>query len=260
MCNPAQSGYAFTQGVDAPGNDIGNVPGTACDWISKCDAQGDCLGFNTNGWLKTKVSPTQPESSFRGPDQGLWIHSSRAAAAATPPPPPASPVSTPVSTAVEEGTVGENQRETGVNPNRAQIQQAMDQINRLKGKNVTDAQKMTAYRMMMLDQMKDNAAPRIGLHSDSKDLFDRLRADPDVKDVMMILGDGTDDGANSVIIQDLNEWAGAISKREGFSGGLVVGGFSLQRVLTIAVLAFVFYQILVNQRQIKAALKKMFKK
>ena len=253
-CDPAKSGYVLHQGVDSPGNDMRTVGRRPCVQIQQCNQSPTCLGFNTNGWLKYNVDGKRPEPRFTRPDQGLWINTARQrssvvlndAAAAN----AASPHPEPVSDSVEEVREPKKVMQTG----EKTIQKAMDMIDRLQGKKVSDAHKLTAYRSVMSKFMPPT---EMGLHLTKEALITKIEEDPDVKDVMSITGFERGHGLTAVVVQDMNQWAGAISKREGFSGGLV-GGFSLQRVLTIAVLAFVFYQVLVNQRQIKAALKKMF--
>ncbi len=51
--------YAFTQGMDSGGNDIrrsGNADNIA-ELKKECDADPNCKGFNTNGFLKSVVKP-----------------------------------------------------------------------------------------------------------------------------------------------------------------------------------------------------------
>lgn len=54
------AGYKFHQGKDSPGYDIQRYwyPGiTIADMAARCTALANCLGFNTNGWLKMYVFP-----------------------------------------------------------------------------------------------------------------------------------------------------------------------------------------------------------
>lgn len=69
-----QDNYVFIQGMDSGGNDIGNGPANDIAQLkSLCDANPLCKGFNTNGWLKGKISPPGYQYKWtNSPTQGLY--------------------------------------------------------------------------------------------------------------------------------------------------------------------------------------------
>lgn len=63
--------YDFFPGVDSPVRDIRQIPGSNIESIaSACDADDECFGFNSNGWLKKEVL-----ESLRRPrvPAGRWL-------------------------------------------------------------------------------------------------------------------------------------------------------------------------------------------
>ena len=142
----------------------------------------------------------------------------------------------------------------------AQIDEAMVQIERLRGKNPTSEQVLTAYRIMLLNDKRFNPPSKYGVKASKRVLFPKILEDPTVTATMNILGDGTDDGGYSIVVKDMNEWAGGLSKTHESFSVPGIGGISIKDLLVIAVLAFIFFQVMMNHRKIKAALKKVLKR
>jgi hypothetical protein len=155
--------------------------------------------------------------------------------------------------AIAKGDVSDSEK-------KAHIDQAMTEIERLQGKNPTSEQLLTAYRIMLLDDRRFNPPSRYGLHSSSRDLYPKILADPTVKSTMNILGDGTDDGAMAIAIKDMNEWAGAISKSQESFGVPGIAGLSIKDLFLIGVLAFAFFQVMMNHKKIAKAVKGVLKR
>jgi len=54
------NGWTFFPNVDIPGGDIGNFPSAVGNPTVSTQSSGECIAFNTNGWLKrTAVSKSQ---------------------------------------------------------------------------------------------------------------------------------------------------------------------------------------------------------
>ena len=70
---PPTSKYDFVQGMDA-GTDIVNKSGSIDDLKIACDADVNCMGFNTNGVLKTSLPPKDQWKNWtKDSDKGLYI-------------------------------------------------------------------------------------------------------------------------------------------------------------------------------------------
>jgi len=69
--------YEFVQGKDSGGNDIERYwfEGiTIDDMKSRCDANVECLGFNSNGWMKYHLNPENQWSHWTtDPNKGFYI-------------------------------------------------------------------------------------------------------------------------------------------------------------------------------------------
>lgn len=69
--------YSFHPYMDSAGNDIRQIR----DLVNKvdelkaeCDALADCVGFNTNAWLKRSIRPESQWVRWTGdPSKGLYI-------------------------------------------------------------------------------------------------------------------------------------------------------------------------------------------
>ena len=72
----ANSNYIFTQGMDSGGNDIrrsGNADNVN-ELKKECDADPNCAGFNTNGFLKNKLNPVNTWSKWTDdPNKGFYV-------------------------------------------------------------------------------------------------------------------------------------------------------------------------------------------
>jgi len=53
---PPQPIYDFHPFMDSGGNDITNITGDVPQLQDWCTARPECLGFNTNGWMKNAIS------------------------------------------------------------------------------------------------------------------------------------------------------------------------------------------------------------
>ena len=51
------AGYVFTPTRDSPGNDIRKYPALLNIISAACNANARCVGFNSNGWIKSKLLP-----------------------------------------------------------------------------------------------------------------------------------------------------------------------------------------------------------
>ena len=69
--------YSFVQGKDSSGNDIENYwfEGITIDQMkSRCDANEQCLGFNSNGWMKHHLNPENTWNHWTtDPNKGFYI-------------------------------------------------------------------------------------------------------------------------------------------------------------------------------------------
>lgn len=69
--------YNFFPGVDSPGSDLLQISGAINQLpalIQETEGRDNASGFNTNGWIKTKLTipPTEKPSSFTLPTQGTY--------------------------------------------------------------------------------------------------------------------------------------------------------------------------------------------
>lgn len=69
--------FSFYQGSDSMNNDIGRYTNKTIEELKEiCKSIPECVGFNSNGWMKSKiVNPRHlvKESSFVGPTEGIYI-------------------------------------------------------------------------------------------------------------------------------------------------------------------------------------------
>lgn len=75
--NPDAPGYVYYPGADSTGNDLTKKwAGMSPNELTKiCSQTKDCVGFNSAGWLKSRIrSPDEWKTSyFRGDGQGLYF-------------------------------------------------------------------------------------------------------------------------------------------------------------------------------------------
>lgn len=72
----APDGFNFLPFTDSFGNDIEQmVGGTVSDFAEKCYANPQCIGFNTNGYLKNDVLPLSEFDKWNYTDasEGLYL-------------------------------------------------------------------------------------------------------------------------------------------------------------------------------------------
>jgi len=68
------SNYDLYPFMDSSGNDIGKFDGGIRTYAVKCNADPDCLGFNSNGWLKHVIRDQSEWSSWtEDSSKGLYI-------------------------------------------------------------------------------------------------------------------------------------------------------------------------------------------
>jgi hypothetical protein len=72
-----EQNYSFVQGKDSHGNDIERYwfEGITIDEMkSRCDANVECLGFNSNGWMKYHLKPENEWNHWTNdPNKGFYI-------------------------------------------------------------------------------------------------------------------------------------------------------------------------------------------
>lgn len=78
---PITNTYTFHKHVDSAGGDIElrrDLIDKVTELEAACNLIPECVGFNTNGWLKSKIRPTSEWSDSPGHDKkGLYVHDQR---------------------------------------------------------------------------------------------------------------------------------------------------------------------------------------
>lgn len=73
------AGYVFHQGKDSPNGNIGNQADLVDNvtGLSKyCDSMPNCVGFNTNGWVKSSLKPEAEWTRWtEDKSKGLFVKS-----------------------------------------------------------------------------------------------------------------------------------------------------------------------------------------
>jgi hypothetical protein len=70
----SQLTYDFHPFMDSGGNDITNVTGDVPQMQDWCSANTECLGFNTNGWMKRAIQPQSEWQSWTDDSlKGLYV-------------------------------------------------------------------------------------------------------------------------------------------------------------------------------------------
>jgi hypothetical protein len=76
--NPEIEGYIFYPGLDSYGYDIKWVGGkTPLELKELCEADQNCIGFNTMGYLKYHIDNIKDCKFFKRSDEGLYVHINR---------------------------------------------------------------------------------------------------------------------------------------------------------------------------------------
>lgn len=70
--------YIFARGKDSSFNDIKNIPGKTPEELkAECDMLENCVGFNTQGWMKHTLKPMTEWVTFEDdPSKGFYYKAS----------------------------------------------------------------------------------------------------------------------------------------------------------------------------------------